>query len=261
MKFILSKQPNGLYTVNIQDADVTFENAPPPVEVPQPDPYLWSMGSTWSTLPIGSSAREPEGMTEAFSSTIIATAPDGTVCARMGIDAGKTGFGQWGGIISHKENAIAGQVLDMTIATYFPGDFDLKAMPRLKFLRMHTMSDASPNEGYLDLYILPNGQFCHDNETTGFSSIVNGGDPFGLTIERETWEIYRVFVYLNSDPTKGFYKVYQNGKLIYERMGATLSTNSSYSDRTHIFTYWNGGAPKSQFMYVRDFSLLARLAR
>ena len=58
---------------------------------------------------------------------------------------------------------------------------------------------------------------------------------------RRVWETYEIYVKFNSQPGKGIYRVWRNGKLIYENKSQkTLSAAASYSDRSHIFSYWNG---------------------
>lgn len=51
-------------------------------------------------------------------------------------------------------------------------------------------------------------------------------------------------------------RFWKNGKLIGEFLDrVTLVADDSYSDRFHIFTYWNGGAPQTQHMYIDDVVL------
>lgn len=258
----LTKQSSGLYTVisseTHNDVAVTFNDIiTPPIPVNK-----WKMETRFDLIPLGFQAQELNGITEAFRNTIIFESPDtlGEKCARMAIAKGSTGFGSWGGITKHKDKLYEGDEVELDITTWFPGEFEPEANPRLKFLRVHTRSDVNSNEGYLDLYILPNKynyRFSHDNEVTGFSSINNNGTPFGLPLRANKWEQYSVYIKLHSDPLIGQYKVYQNGSLIYQRTGKTLLTPTSYADYSYIFTYWNEGSPKNQHMFVKKFSVTA----
>lgn len=256
---LINKQPDGLYTITTVEKDIALidEKAPLPQPAPQPTKLIWERKTSFQTLPVGSSAREATGLTEAFSNTIIAMNGD-VRCARMGVGIGEEGFGIWGGIMDHPTDLTEGNELTFTIETFFPVGFDFSANPRLKFLRVHTQSIAS-NEGYLDLYILPKGGFSHDSEVVGISSINNGGIPFGKPIVPGVWEKYEVFVKFSSSPGKGIYRVSQNGLMIYENTTQkTLKSTASYSDKSYIFTYWNDGAPKTQHMFVKQATLTAR---
>lgn len=257
----LVRQDNGLWrvttvetTVDIDVVCTITDNIVPPPVVIKPDKRLWERKTSFTSLPVGSSAREAAGLSEAFSNTVIAMNGD-TQCASMGISAGQTGFGIWGGIMDHPINLIEGNELTFRIETFFPVGFDFTGKPRLKFLRVHTES-VGGNDGYLDLLILPQGGFSHGNEIVGRDSINNGGTPFGKPIVPGVWETYEVFVKFSA--TQGIYRVSQNGLIIYENTAQkTLKSSTSYSDKSYIFTYWNGGAPKSQHMFVKQASLAA----
>lgn len=267
------KQPNNLYTVTTvettieKDVPITLDSPPKPdptspQPTPQPiptSPTLWRMASNFSALSLGATARQDTGITEAFSATKVAMSPDGRKCAEMGITAGISGSGQWGGIISHPTNLVEGNEVIFKVSSYFPVGFDFTATPRLKFLRVHTGSGVNINEGYLDLYILPQGGFSHDSEVAGVYTSNGGGLPLGKPIVTGVWETYEVHVKFSSTPGVGFYKVRQNGVLIYENLThKTLRSAQSYSDRSHIFTYWNHVAPKTQHMYIDNVSVTAR---
>lgn len=172
----------------------------------------------------------------------------GTQSARMSVTGGSTAFGEWGAIRNLPAKVKEGEELWFRVATYFPTTFNYTANPRLKFLRVHTMSDASANQGYIDLYILPNGKFSYDNEILNTVTF-----DLGAPVQKGKWETYEVYVKFSSVSGQGIFRVWQNGKLIHENKSwQTLRGSSSYSDRVHIFTYWNGGAPQSQSAFVDD---------
>ncbi len=221
--------------------------------------FGWSLVGDFEGGVVGQKANGPRGLSEAFGKSIIVDTMtfDGTRGAQMGIDAGVEGFGQWGGFMNYPVNLYEGSELWFRISTYFPADFIAVGNPRLKFMRVHTMTAVGANDGYLDLYILPNGGFSHDNEITGVSTAENiqtgAATPFGVPLKKGAWETYEVYVKFHSQPGTGIYRVWQNGKLMHENKTLkTLKTPSSWSDRSHIFTYWNGGAPKTQSMYIDD---------
>lgn len=217
--------------------------------------FGWTLVADFESGAVGERANGPRSLSEAFSKTVIVDTPvfDGIRATQMGIDAGISGFGTWGGIIDHPVDLHQGSEIWFRVSTYFPTNFIAVGNPRLKFLRVHTLTTVGLNDGYLDLYILPNGQFSYDNEVVGVST---SKTPFGAVLKKGEWETYEIYIKLHSQPQAGIYRVWQNGKLIHENKTLkTLSTAASWSDRAHIFTYWNGNAPQTQSMYVDDVIL------
>ena len=215
--------------------------------------FAWTLVGDFEGGSVGQKANGPRGLSEAFGKSVIVGTPvfDGTRGAQMGIDAGSDGFGQWGGYMNHPVDLQEGSELWFRISTYFPVDFIAVGKPRLKFLRSHTLA------GHLDLYILPGGGFSHDNEIIGVSTAENiqtgAATPFGAPLKKDVWETYEVYIKFHSRPGSAVYRVWQNGKMIYQNTTQkTLSSPSSVSGHSNIFTYWNGGAPQTQFMYVDD---------
>ena len=215
--------------------------------------FGWSLVADFEDGVVGQKANGPRGLSEAFGKSVIVDSPvfDGTRGAQMGIDAGVEGFGQWGGFMTHPVPLYEGSELWFRVSTYFPANFIAIGKPRLKFLRSHTAA------GHIDLYILPNGGFSHDNEVIGVSTAENiktgAATPFGEPLKRNVWETYEVYIKFHSQPGKAAYRVWQNGKMIYENTTQkTLSTPTSFSEHSNIFTYWNGGAPQTQSMYIDD---------
>lgn len=172
----------------------------------------------------------------------------GNQSGRMTVTGGSTAYGEWGGIRSLPARPKEGEEMWLRAAIYFPTTFDYSANPWLKFLRIHTMSDARSNQGYLDLYILNNGKLSYNNEVTETVDYI-ASEP----LQKGKWETYEVYVKFSSVAGQGMYRVWQNGKLVHENSSRkTLSGSTSYSDAVYIFTYWNGGAPKSQQAFVDD---------
>lgn len=215
--------------------------------------FGWTLVADFEGGVVGQKANGPRGLSEAFGKSIIASSPviDGSRSAQMGIDASSDGSTQWGGIMNHPVNLQEGSELWFRVSTYFPANFIATGQPRLKFLRSHTL------QGHIDLYILPGGGFSHDNEITSVSTAENiqtgAATPFGSPLKKGVWETYEVYIKFHSQPGNAAYRVWQNGKMIYENTAQkTLSTPASVSGHSNIFTYWNGGAPQTQSMYVDD---------
>lgn len=79
----------------------------------------------------------------------------------------------------------------------------------------------------------------------------------------DTWESYEFYVKFHhkakDDGGEAVVRFWKNGKLLKEVTDRkTLVNSSDYSQRTLLFTYWNGGAPKTQHMYVDNIVLTSQ---
>ena len=187
----------------------------------------------------------------------------GSKSCRLTINQGDTAFGTWGGIINHPSNVGRGGEIWLRVRTFMPAGFNYNSNGegnRLKFFRFHTMSNSNSNFGYDDWYINPKGtnppfQFIYEGQQI-WDSV---GTPQNAIV-LGTWETYEYYVHLDTVPagSGGLARVraWKNGVLIAELNDRiTLETTDGYSDRTHLFTYWNGGSPATQAMYVDDVEL------
>lgn len=187
----------------------------------------------------------------------------GKMSGRTSITAGATAFGKWGGIITHPSKVQRYGEIWFRVRTFFPSGFDYTAGPHLKFLRVHVRSDAEANQGYNDLYVNNPGtsnpyQFIYEGEQV-WSKIGAPSDA----IQTGVWETYEMYVKLDTVPvSKGGQArviVWKNGKRLKDITDRiTLYGSNSYSERSHLFTYWNGGAPKSQYMYFDDLVITTK---
>jgi hypothetical protein len=208
----------------------------------------WSMVADFEDGVVGQKAQGASAFSEGFSASKIVSdvVYDGGKAAILGITAGSDGWGEWGGRFVFPVKLYEGSEAWMRGSLYFPTTFNYTASPRLKFFRFHTA------EGHIDLYILPNGKLDYDNEVTHYTTANNSSLYFG-SIVKGTWQTYEVYVKFSSVPGQGIYRVWQNGKLVYEdKTQKTLQTTSSFSDFSYVFTYWNGNAPQTQSLYLDD---------
>lgn len=183
--------------------------------------------------------------------------------AKLTIEEGKTGYGIWGGEFIFPEKIGSGDTIWYQVYTYFPAGFDHYSYGegnRLKFLRIQTKSADNQNHGYVDLYIDQKGSASPFKWIyEGAARWKNVGNPEDLIV-LDRWESYQMRVTLDDVPVdlggKAEAFIWKNGRLlnhITDRQ--TLKTDTDFSNRALLFTYWNGGAPKTQSMYVDNITL------
>jgi len=183
--------------------------------------------------------------------------------AKLHIEEGKTGYGTWGGEFIFPEKAYRGDSLWYQVHVYFPEGFDHYSYGegnRLKFLRIQTLSSDNKNHGYLDLYIDIKGS------TTPFKWIYEGAAKWSNVgnssdmIIKDRWESYQMQVTLDTVPVseggEAEVRLWKNGELLRHITNrATLKTATDYVNRALLFTYWNGGAPKTQSMFADEITI------
>lgn len=184
----------------------------------------------------------------------------GNQAAKLTVTGGSTAFGEWGGIINYPELLRKGDEVWFSVNTYFPAGFNYDSTGgggHLKFLRIHAQTSGGSNSGYNDWYMNPEAvsvphKFIYEGQQQWFEF----GDPSD-EVQRGRWETYEMYVKFDNVPASqggsAIVRVWKDGRLLREITGAkTLNNSSDTSDRAHIFTYWNGAAPKTQHMYVDD---------
>jgi hypothetical protein len=220
----------------------------------------WTINQNFDSLADGASCGWDAGGGSKVNS---GTGYNGSKSCRLSVNAGDTAFGTWGGIIDHPSPIVKGQEVWFRVRTFMPSSFNYNSNgegSHLKFMRIHTRTDATENLGYDDIYINPKGstppfQFIYEGEQV-WSMIGSLSNAISLG----GWETYEIYVKLDTVPVSkgGTAKVrfWKNGTLLSEiNDRVTISSASAYSDRTHLFTYWNGAAPATQQMYVDDLTL------
>lgn len=185
----------------------------------------------------------------------------GDLSARMSITGGSDGWGEWGAVISHPSELTRYDELWYRVHAYFPSGFSYQADPWLKFLRVHTLTAGGNNIGYVDWYVNND-----PSDPSPYRWIYEGQQlwqTFGTYDDRirfGQWATYEMYVKFDTVPAsqggEALVRVWKNGKLLREITdGVTLAQSDAYSHRSLIFTYWNGGAPQTQHMYIDDVVL------
>lgn len=188
----------------------------------------------------------------------------GGQAAKLTIDKGQTGYGNWGGEFVFPQKVVRGQTIWYQVYTYFPAGFDYYSYGeggRLKFMRIQTLTSSGSNEGYDDIYI------DHKGSPSPFKWIFEGAQhwvnigsaPKDLPAFGK-WESYQERITLDTVPVDAGGKaevfIWKDGKLLKHITDQqTLKTNTDYAGRALLFTYWNGGAPQTQSMYVDNITI------
>ncbi|MDQ2076169.1 hypothetical protein [Marinimicrobium sp. ABcell2] len=183
--------------------------------------------------------------------------------ARISIREGETGYGSWGGEFMFPERVYKGSTIWFLVHIYMPEDFDHHSYGegnRLKFLRIQTLSATGSNHGYNDLYYDQKGagqpyKWIYEGE----SRWVNVGSSENPP-QKEAWQSYEMAVTLDNVPVSeggsAKVRIWKNGLLLKEILDRkTLREADDYSNRALLFTYWNGGAPQDQHMYVDEITI------
>jgi hypothetical protein len=223
--------------------------------------FAWTVNMNFDNSLLGSVG----GFTDAAGLTKVtsALAYSGSKSAELNITAGCYCYGTWGGLIAHPTLLKKGDQVWFRVRTYMPIGFNYDSSgegSHLKFLRIHTQSALGSNEGYNDWYINPKGS------ATSHKFIFEGEqvwDQFASSAYAPVlgkWETYEFYVKLDnvsvSNGGTARVRVWKDGVLLKDITNRkTLASATSVSDRTHLFTYWNGGSPATQKMYVDDIVL------
>lgn len=198
---------------------------------------------------------------------------EGGMGCKMQIEKGSVGWANWGGRKNLPTKLYKGSEIWVRVHTFFPEEFDYDSDgegSKVKFLRVHTMGEedgkrgscVGANEGYNDWYLHPTTKLFGD-EAYGFIKECQGKWRFfgsfknGISIKKGVWETYEMYLKLDnvaaSNGGQGLVRVWRNEELLGEfRDIRTLMTSKSYAVSLLMFTYWNGGSPKSQHMYMDD---------
>ncbi|MBV1860522.1 MAG: hypothetical protein KUG77_19070 [Nannocystaceae bacterium] len=219
------------------------------------------------TLAEGPGAFPPES-SEVFSRTLHdnTRAYDGSGSARIGIEEGATGFGQYGGIMylgdactptGHLER---GSEVWIRARYYVPQSWRwLPEGHSNKFLRLRTFVPGGESQGYDDLYIQP-----HPSETIqGFRFIYEGiqqwaNVPTPEPFAADAWttiEYYLRFDHLTeAEGGQARIRVWQDGVLLADIDDrATLTQEDGYANDFLLFTYYGDEpSPQTQDLWVDD---------
>lgn len=228
----------------------------------------WEVNARFEPFEVGDKALGSGGFWGGAGRSEVVESPklDGKA-AKISVKKNETGFGKWGGDWRFPEKLGKGDRVWFSVHTYFPADFDHYSYGeggRLKFLRISTKSPSGKGEGHNDLYINTKGdyspyRFIYEGEQRW----VNVGKREDL-IEKDTWENFQMSITFDSiskdEGGMAEVLIWKNGKrLAHITNRKTLAHDDTVATRALLFTYWNGGAPKAQSMYIDQVTVTTKI--
>ena len=191
------------------------------------------------------------------------TAATGSKSCKFAVTAGGTAFGA-GFVLPNimRKNDEAW----VRFRIFFPSGFDYGSYSsgnRLKFIRWTTTDSSGGNAGYMDWYINNPGANPPFQATREFDNCTSWNECwqlFGTASNKPNhgvWETYEMYVKFDDKAVDqggtGRVRAWKNGELIGDLTKRPTMPNSTDTiESIKIFTYWNGGAPKTQHLFLDD---------
>lgn len=232
----------------------------------------WTVERNFNRGPVGAKASGPDGFDSAQGRSVYSAVnvAEGDFSAQLTIRQGETGWGNWGGVIQHPDKLEAGDELWFRVRMWFPQGFDYFSYGegnRLKVLRVHTADGSTgKHQGYNDILIDQKGSksafifgFEGENRWRG----IGAKSALPVFDRWETFELYMKFhPVAKASGGEAVIRFWKNGELLSEITDRkTLVSMNSVVTRSLLFTYWNGGAPKTQSMWVDDIVITSDTPR
>jgi len=224
------------------------------------DAAAWTRIVNFNNGTLGTTAQGSNGFDQCAGDTVYTRdqTHDGSNAVKMSISAGDTGWCTWGGLLDFPGNLKQGDQLWVSLYMYVPSSFVVTdSNGSLKFLRIHTNG-----VGYYDFQIIDDDtsmNYVYRSLKEGVAVWHYIGDRSKLSslFPRDRW--FKLEINLSFDSTSvknggtGRTRVWIDDKPIYEGNDErTLAAASDIADQLFVFTWWNGGAPKSQSLYMDD---------
>lgn len=187
-------------------------------------------------------------------------AASGSKSCKFATYAGNNGFG--GGFML-PSSLQRGDELWVRFRLFIPQGFDYNAYgagDHLKFIRM-SVKDTSGTYSRLDWYWTQEGTVPpHQVILERDQCTTNCWQKFGSASQkpqRGTWETYEMYAKFDTVPVdaggQGRVRAWKNGILIGDLTNRpTMNSSSDTVTDVRIFSYWNGGSPKTQHLYFDD---------
>lgn len=213
--------------------------------------YAWTITADFELGTIGQEAEGPSGFTDALSQTFYSSenSHSGSKSAKVIFPEGSDCWPVCGGTIVYPTTLVHGDEIWVREYVYFSPDFDFTSHPVVKILRTaRILTIDNKPRGILSILSDDQGRIVLSNEITPYQPTTN------VYFSRGKWQSIELYVKLsNSSPVM---RIWKDGILVIEdRDHKTMLETTDIVDKefgTYIFTYWNGGVPKTQYAFIDD---------
>lgn len=170
----------------------------------------------------------------------------GKQSARATIPAGSGGWGDYGMFYKYPEVYQGGEIWARAWINY-PKDFVWPEGPsgqQGKMMRIRTQKSSGDSERIFDIYPMET-KIKIGHPFGPYPSVSSGNGPSG-------WEAFEMYIKFSS--TKGIFRVWRNGVMVFEDTDApTLGASSSYSAKLLFLTlYGENSSPVTQSVWIDD---------
>lgn len=227
-----------------------------------PSAFAWTTHRSFEdgalgAVAVGSDAFDSDASGTSYTNEVVAS---GAQAARLSVRGGTAGFGYWGGIIRFPNDLQKGDELWVSMRIFIPNGFQIDTdTGSLKFLRIRQKNLDGSHTGYLDNLIREPDQIkgvftlLKEGQNKLFHYGVRGVDDLSFG----KWIRFELYAYLDDVATdeggRGLVRAWVDDTLVTQQSAVqTLSNAAAYATSLYVFTYWNGGAPKDQNLFVDD---------
>lgn len=222
--------------------------------------HAWVKKSDFEGGTVGEKANtHPSGSDGSFALTVFSDekAHSGNQSAKATVTKGSSGWKEWGMRYSIDPKAREGDEIWFRAWLYFPPDFKFDPEHGPKGLRVQMYNSSGNSEGYFNTYTGEDHLRIFQYMDTKAFSDNNSQKNFSPGLRGQGWTAIEMYIKFHSDPGKGIFRVWRNGKLLLEdRKTRTLMTSSSYAGTAWIHTLFsNNPSPVTQSTFIDDVIL------
>lgn len=223
----------------------------------------WTIHKDFESGELGTSAQgEEDGFSgnSGGSEYVSELSAHGNQSVKLNVREGTSGFGYWGGTMQFPSHLSKNDEIWISLRMFIPESFEISTNTGyLKFIRIRQKNQDGSHTGYLDNLIamprLEKGVFTLLKE--GQNKLRHYGELGVDDLPRGQWFRFELYVHLDDVPqTQGgsaVVRAWLNNKPLTEMHDIiTLSNATATAQALYLFTYWNGGAPKDQHLFVDD---------
>lgn len=246
-----------------------FGGPPPNGGATTPD---WEILRDFNTGVLGTKAEGVDAFTSLAGDSVYTTTyvQEGAQAVEMSITSGDTGFGTFGGAVTFPDYLTVGDTLWLRFSLLLPVGFDvINDVTVFKMMRLYCADAAGSSEGYIEGMLFNQNSswsadytFWHQKEgdPIGVSNPIGPKTGPGGQLARGVWHQFVWKITMDHvrvvDGGNARVQFWHNGVLNADHtVFRTLLSAASTCRAFYLFTYWNGGAPKTQSCYADDIRI------